>query len=652
MKKIFLFILVVMFFITLNFKIFASEDLAFTYDEKDIVAEIGSANNTDLFTEGIKEVSASVDWEKEGDYKVLCTKENGEIFERNVYVRDKDSLEKGIDIFNDLGSLDFEINNISKILDYNILPLNIKEYYAYYNCLMKNGVKTSFVIKYKKNEASILYQFDGKSYVADMCLYDGFLHVLLNVYEGDLVKTQIAKFDLNLNQVNNHRFNSNASDEGKYLYFYNNELYVLMNTSSNDGFIRRGQSNKVILILRINPLNYSIAESLCIGNSYDNKLILSNFDEGNMTMLLKLDGSNGDYYHSINKNYSGYFIVNINKNMEANILKCLENECENYYEIDFDTNNLLLIWKENDRKIGLKWGEYRHEINVSIDEFNGEITSIASEINKDTANIFISINNKLTNIISLNVSNVINKGIDSINYNCIEVKAINEMIFLKMEGNEKRLFSYEKLRLSTFEEELLKEDLNIKYENKKLFINELEVKSEGFIPNFSDKFGKHYISNKLSSEKYLIVYKSNYDVPLLVNVSEGETYDPGLVLNFNGKAKLNNKLIENNFILNNIGKYQLEIYAENGDLAMINFEIIDKCIDEINLDNESNIILEYMGYEISQNKTLIYEVIIDEEGTYYNNSNDLLISLIVFLIFVYIGLLFIFRKYKRKGVKE
>ena len=51
-----------------------------------------------------------------------------------MYVRDKDSLEKGIDICNDLGSLDFQINNISKILYYNIDLFYI--YYVIYLLLM------------------------------------------------------------------------------------------------------------------------------------------------------------------------------------------------------------------------------------------------------------------------------------------------------------------------------------------------------------------------------------------------------------------------------------------------------------------------------------------------------------------------------------
>lgn len=652
MKKILIFILVIAFFAALDYKVLANEDFGFIYDEKDFVAEIGSANNSDLFTKGIKEVSSSVEWNKAGDYKVLCTKESGEIFERKIYIRGKEDLKKGIDIFNDIGTLDFEMNNIDKILDYNFLYLNAKEYCVYYNCVMRDGTKKAFISKYKKNEVNRLYQFDGETAVADMRVFDNCLFVLLNVYKADLVKSQIVKFDLNLCLINSHMFNSNASDEGKYLYFYNNELFIFINTSSNDGFIRRKQSNKVIFILRLNPYNYSIAETLCIGNSYDNELLEMNFDDENMMLLLKLDGSNGDYYHSINRNYSGYFIVKINKNMEANILKCLENECVNYYEIDFDSNNLLLIWKESDRKIGIKWGEYGREINVSIDEFNGKITSIASEINNETANIFVSVNKQLTNVISLDDSYVINKKIDYLNFKCIEAKKINEMIFLKMDGVEKRLYSYEKLRLYNYEEEVLKDNLNIKYEKIKLFINDSEVKGEAFAPDFSNKFGEHYIANKLESERYLIFYKSNYNVPLSVNVLEGESYDPGLVLVFNGKAKLNNEFIESDLIVNDIGKYQLEIYAENGDLVLINFEIIDKCVSEINLDNRSNIVLEYMGYENSENIGMIYDISIDKEGSYYNETNDLLISSTIFLIFIYIGLLFIFRKYRRKGAKE
>ena len=141
----------------------------------------------------------------------------------------------------------------------------------------------------------------------------------------------------------------------------------------------------------------------------------------------------------------------------------------------------------------------------------------------------------------------------------------------------------------------------IKYEDIKIYKNykEVDINQNRNFDNLN--FG---IYNKKSIKEkgdMKIIYYSKVEVPLTINVSDEGVYDIGSRITFNAKAYLNNEEIESGYIVENIGKYQLDIYSENNEKRTISFYIEDRCEKEHSDENykkaSANQNAQYLKYE-------------------------------------------------------
>ena len=642
-KKILILILVLFFFNGFNLNVKAIDDVF----EGDIISEIGIGKDSMIFTEGVSEISGKVNWNEPGTYEVLCTKENKEYFVRNVIVKSEESLFSGIDIVKEIGSYDFFKNNVKEIVSSNVFVINRNEYFAYYNCLSKNDNKISFVCKYKKSEASIVYSLEGYSSIGGMTLYENSLYVLASIYENGLGKIQIFKFDRNLNLISANRYYSNKDDLGKAIYSHNNYLYLFIEATSNEGIIERSASNKIILILKINPYNYMIEKYLEIGNNYDNQLLNVEYSNNKFILYSALNGSSGKYYHSINKSYTGGFILGLDEDFSVNVYKFMENDIEKCVNVKFDDKVNLNVWKENLNKIIIKYGEYNKEITRSIDSFKDEISAVSSIIYKDNIYIFVSLDNKLSKLILINDEDISVKNLELFPYNCTEAYCFDGEIYLQMKGLTTRLFVYNNLKIKKVYEKINANNLEIISQKTEIYINDAFVNSENKYQEINQNYGTYISLSSERSDNYLLLCKNKYSIPLVCNVRDGECYDPGLVLNFNGQATLNNVNIFSGYKLDEIGKYQLDISGENSSVVRISFEISDVISKDMTIDKQIDLIFEYGGYEKSSEKNFEYEINKKNDYQSFNELNYIAYTIFAMIV-IYVIYYFIFKNKKEK----
>ncbi len=642
-KKILIFILVLFFFYSLNLNVKAVEDVF----EGDIISEIGIGKDSMIFTDGVSEISGKVNWNEPGTYEVLCTKENNEYFVRNVIVKSEESLFSGIDIVKEIGSYDFFKNNVKEIISSNVFVINRNEYFTYYNCLSKNDSKISFVCKYKKNEASIVYSLEGYSSIAGMTLYENSLYVLASIYENGLGKIQVLKFDTSLNLLSINRYYSNKDDLGKAIYSYNNYLYLFIEATSNEGIIERSASNKIILILKINPYNFMIEKHLEIGNNYDNQLLNVEYSNNKFILYLALNGSGGKYYHSINKSYTGSFILSLDEDFSVNVCKFIENDTANCLNVKFDDKVNLNVWKENSSKIIIKYGEYNNEKTTSIDSFKGEISAISSIIYKDNIYIFVSLDNKLSKLLLIDDGEISMKNLELLPYNCTEAYCFGGEIYLQMKGLVTRLFVYNNLKIKKVYEKINVNNLEIISQKTKIYINDVLVKSQNKHQEINQEYGTYISLSSEQSDNYLLLCKNKYSIPLICNVRDGECYDPGLVLIFNGQATLNNVNVSSGYELNKIGKYQLDISGENSSIVRICFEIVDVISKDRTIDKQIDLMFEYGGYEKSSKTNFEYEIYKKNDYQPFNELNYIAYTIFAMIV-VYIIYYFVFKNKKEK----
>lgn len=644
MKKIIFILLVFIFMFLLVVPLNASS----FYSVKDIISVVGSGSNSLLFQDGVDSISGTVNWEKEGDYEVFAGI-NDEVYKINVYVKSNNQLINGFEIFEDLGTLDLKFNNCDEIISYDTYLVDEQTYFIYYNCLY-NGKTFAHLYKYNNGECLAYYYFNYNASIESLSYNGSFLFVLMNVY-NDNINIQICKFDSDLKLQSSYMYESNSDDFSKKIYFKNGLLYVFCEVKSNEGLVERENTNCVIAILRINPYNYFIESYKLIYNNYDNYLCDVKLENDSFLVLTKLNGSSGSLYHTINRSYSGYYLLNLDYDLNYKCLKCFEDEIEFYDIFDFSLNNYFVSWKENDTKIIIKSASYLKENIFELESFGKKITSLCSLYFNDCFYLFVNLENKLSKIILIYEDKYIVKNIQDKDFECLMAGKNEYSMYLYCESYEKRLFSFGVIQ-GNMVNNLYN---NIEYQSININKNAKKIEGKEIIDLNEVSYGEYKTVSKFESEDYIITYYSKYKVPLVINVRPNESYDPGLNVCLNADAVLNGLKMDRSFKLDEIGKYQLEIFDVNGENLLYSFEIIDPNINLLeNFSSYSNEdIVEYFGYDFNENEKLDYFVNVNHNLDKDIKFNDKIYIIFFSSVSIYFLILILLKnKLKKSGERN
>lgn len=132
-----------------------------------------------------------------------------------------------------------------------------------------------------------------------------------------------------------------------------------------------------------------------------------------------------------------------------------------------------------------------------------------------------------------------------------------------------------------------------------------------------------------------LVIRKDIEVPIDINIDNGNTYYEGLVLTFKGIGYLNNNLIKNGYVINDPGLYELKIIGNNNKIICYSFEIVEnKSTKELEqyFNHHANINTtekEVESYLNVTNEPPVNNII---ESDYQNNIWYIIIPIVTLLI--------------------
>ena len=143
----------------------------------------------------------------------------------------------------------------------------------------------------------------------------------------------------------------------------------------------------------------------------------------------------------------------------------------------------------------------------------------------------------------------------------------------------------------------------------------------------------------------LVKVLGNSAINYLYQKRENKIYDIGTKVYANGNMALNGNSINNNYILENVGKYQLAITSVNGENTYISFEVSDLSEREMVNDNKKEIKkCAYLNFEETKN----YLAKAEYDVKLYENKENIKYALIFILIILTILSFYLMYKNKKK----
>lgn len=431
------------------------------------------------------------------------------------------------------------------------------------------------------------------------------------------------------------KMNTNGKTKINEIIDYNDYyLIVGTTTATNECFSFHKENNRVIFLLSLSK-DLEIIESSVFGNSGNNDVISICKEKDNFFIYCTLSGE-------------GYFKLD-NSNQKC-IVTC-SSRCEviDYYNIlnFYGTTGLINI-------DGIVYFYHSKENKICIDFY---------KVDYDYIKYIKSYNTSLSN------GYVYNCYVSYKNNNIIILEKIgigyNKYIYITMYNKDQMVFQYKSLIDDGFDPENLlfeneeiiyygKSDngydiyklINIKKIENIILFNGQEIKDSEQI--ISDKYGYYDSINVYNFGKEVFNVNSTFYVKPEISIKDNETYDINVVISANSNFKINNKLVDNNYIIKEEGVYVIELIGNNEtSIYTIEVKKLTESINDIE-DYKIDLSVAESANDIDENNSKIEYMILADDAI-----NDISKGTLVILLFGVIGLILgIFLPFKKKRGKE
>ena len=592
MKK-YLYIIIVLLITIFSFSIRINADGEIKLIEEPIVAEINSSSFSDYDLAYMASFSGNVDGNKKGMYDLFYEDDNQNRYKRNLIVLDRDELKRGLAYTYDYDSID-KTKNIG--LDGDIC-INGKSIYKYIN--ERDSLNKPYAHVYYQDDYEEHVMLFENIYIKKIINIEGLAYALYEyVDSSNYIKIGVMILDKNCMQIRDNIYPTNKEERAIDLIYLDNKLYVIFNTTSNTGICTRVHSFLSGAIMEINKISLKLEKINFIANDNDSYIIKAQSYNNKLYLECHFSGDNGTYYNTYNKSYNGKMIIEYNQK-SSYVLSSIASAYDNY-ELIFAGNAYYLCEKLKDKiLIDISYIDidypnksytYPYKISDTCESIN--YASIGSKLI-----IIENDDNLITKISKLEDKSITNYVYYNHNYKINDIKYFNNEIYL-LSYQDNVLIS----KLSIYNYEFIDSTKDkIKYEDIKIYKNykEVDINQNRNFDNLN--FGIYNKKSIKEKDNLKIIYYSKVEVPLTINVSDERVYDIGSRITFNAKAYLNNVEIESGYIVENIGKYQLDIYSENNEKRTISFYIEDMCekehSDEDYKKASANLNAQYVKYE-------------------------------------------------------
>lgn len=555
MKK--LFNVLILFFVlivigTINLKAASTNML------KKLFVTIGSIDTLEY--PGYKLLESNINYEVEGIYTATYLEDiTDRVFEREIEVVSYDTLlNKGIKNINLLEEFKYENTAILKRTITNCC------------CVFVIEDESDVILKYKYDDTTFdVRLFDKNEFgFVDLVFnnHNNKLYLVGNLYT-DTLDVYLAEYSLNGNLLKEKIIKGNNVDIVKSIELSGNNIFLCgYTTSSNQDFSHTSYLEDSF-VLKLNLDTFEIIKYLNIGEVGIDYINVSCYEEYlyvvkhyytsglPVVKIYKLD----DNLNIIDCNYLGtiHQVTDIGLKSDSFYVYYF---CSVHNEVLKDDEMILYrISKDlSIKKIDTYYDPTARGVDLNV--VNNEVSLLYTSISKEE--------NYPTYIRTI-TDKVIKFTLDNRIYNKCYFNELGNLDLIYKENLKSFEYSlvYSSSLGSNFGENI----------NPTIMCNNNKVIEDKYLSNTyfdENTYGEYTLVFYYKFDFFDLVIRKDIEVLINTNIAEDNIYYDGLILTFKGRGYLNNNQIEDGYIINEPGLYELKVIGNNNVTTLYEFEIV------------------------------------------------------------------------------
>lgn len=541
---------------------------------------------------------------------------------------------------------------------HDVYPIDSVSYYIVGDILDDSGTVVSSFVQFVVHEQVVYsksYQGTHLIYLKNIVVVENRVYVLyvrkLHEQHGNL---GILELSTDVKEIRRKEFIGEKEETAQDLYYWNNHLYIVGESSSETGIYADGSPFSIVL-LRVYLHDFNQVDVKCIGNNGMNFLVDSSFDSGSLYILLKLSGNDGAY-RSPEWTYRNYLLMQLDQNLSEVGLQYFKQDMIGQFEALLIKNHAVIAISQRYTQSGNILTLHRFnsnlykqkEVEVVIASEEYVIESLSYYIESD---IFFSLG--IQNRLDQSTSTVlfcIDEFLDTIYLQEIEISFL-DIIFIRQDGVGITFFGNTENEISLFKATYVKTE-SVKVVNNTVLLCDVVIHQSRYTleesPLFFEEnrlYGKNRIGFYLDLEDTDILLKIDAYLPSNVNIVSEEQYDLNVQLDFFGEGYLNEVQIPKDYVVLNEGRYLLEVEG-NLEKRSISFEVkpLSVPLIETSIEEVKDV---YLDFVTKQSETgFVHYTLTDQKS-----NEDSVIPVYIFLAILAIILGYSFHRITIKSRK-
>lgn len=369
----------------------------------------------------------------------------------------------------------------------------------------------------------------------------------------------IAKFNTNGVLKDKILLGGNHISEGNSIFNYQDRYYFVGTTFANDGdFYSHHVNNQNVVVGFVNKKNFQVHEVSLLGNDGNNQLYGAQMNNDKLYIYMQFAGSG--YFTNANEDGEFRAIVSYDYRLEYQNHVSLDNQYRFKKSELVITKDKLAIISHDYWDNGLMFSYYDWELNM--------LNETKLKLSYDEGRFYdyaITIGDYITICCNMKKGNsyAYKFMIFSSDWQMIhqtERPSTNNDIPVSVYLINNIIYCSSLTKWNGYQQPYLESHLHIKINDASVSFNGLYLSSRALTNNQNGSiFGKTTNLYEYSLGEYTFVLPSVIEVPVRINIVNKETYDCGLILDFNGIGYLNGEKIDAGYVCWQEGSYLLEL---------------------------------------------------------------------------------------------
>jgi len=584
MKKILLFLGLFFFFSHINL---------YAKDFNPLIVHVGAGEDSFLELDDCNLITHNVNWNKVGRYQATYYNQKTKThFTRPIQITNFDETDVGLGVFDNITYELKKDEGIYHVKGY--VQYGDNGFFLYGTIDYEEEIKQTF---YLQEYAFLSFYQDGKliwqkvyddaySYISGAVATDLGIVFVLSYEVLDQADMSLIELNVLGDVVRTLEIKTPGIEQGYDLFGNKDYLYLVCTSDATSGDILYQYDALYISIIKISYHNFEITDYRCYGNVGTNIFYKAIYINQTFYLLFQAIGYDGRHQND-KGGYTGYFLAKIDEDFQTEKVYYVDVK-DYYYDLYVCYHDIVFVSQiTKNKECYLKFHVFDEELSYRTTYYwkypleGYEIYNI------------ISFRNSLDEIIlAMNVRN--NKGefypvfltvFDYQRYGFVQYKD-QPLIILKASFENDILFffgidddGFTFINGLIIESEIIDQYkiVNRNYNVRRIKINNLPYCILGETRN-NYPFGHHQDLYQITYHDATIYFYDNYYVYEKININNGETYDTGIKISFNGEGYLNDELVISPIVINNPGEYCLIIYGNSGERKVINFKVKNLCL--------------------------------------------------------------------------